>query len=234
MQRRSLLNALAGLSLLALGLSGTALADGLGAISGADASAGLKEALTRGASLAVDQLGKENGFLGDARVKIPLPDALEKAEKLLRTMGKGKDADELVTRMNRAAESAVAEAKPILVNAVKGLTVSDAKEILTGGEDSVTQFFRRSTESALTAKFLPIVHKATDKVQLADTYDRFAGQAARLRLIDDKDAKLDDYVTRKALDGLFLMIAEQEKSIRQDPVGTGSKLLGKVFGAIGH
>ena len=199
-------------------------------VSGAEASSGLKETLTRGAEIAVDQLGKPNGFMGDARVKIPLPDSIRKAEKMMRTLGAGKYADELVETMNRAAELAVVEAKPILVNAVKNMSFDDARGILTDGEDAATQYFKRVTTTDLTAKFLPVVKDATAKVQLADKYNQYAGKAAKMGLLDEKDANLDQYVTKKALDGLFLMVAEQEKAIRKDPISTGSALLKKIFG----
>jgi len=215
-------------------ISAQALATGLDSLSNKDSVAGLKEALTRGAEVAVSQLGKTNGFLGDERVKIQLPDSARAAEKMMRALGMRKQADELVETMNRAAEMAVVEAKPILVNAVKSMNINDARGILTGGDDAATQYFRRTTSDAIGARFLPIVKKATSKVNLAGQYNQYAGQAAKFGLLDEKDANLDSYVTQKALDGLFLMIAEQEKSIRQDPVGTGSKMLQKVFGAIGR
>jgi len=199
-------------------------------VSNTDAAAGLKEALTRGAEVAVSQLGKHDGFMGDSRVKIPLPDSIRKGEKLMRTLGGGKYADELIETMNRAAESAVVEAKPILVNAVKHMSFDDARGILTGGDDAATRYFQRTTTDELTKKFLPIVKQATAKVKLADKYNQYAGKAAKLGAIDQKDADLDQYVTHKALDGLFLMVAEQEKSIRKDPVSTGSNLLKKIFG----
>ncbi|HJW02312.1 MAG TPA: DUF4197 domain-containing protein [Azospira sp.] len=202
------------------------------AVSNTDAVSGLKEALVRGSEAAVGQLGKKDGFLGNAKVKIPLPGALEDAANMMKKFGMGRQADELVETMNRAAEAAVVEAKPLLVNAVKQMSVKDAQGVLTGGDDAATQYFKRTTSAPLTEKFLPIVKQATAKVQLADKYNQFAGKAAKLNLIDQKDANLDDYVTRKALDGLFLMIAEEEKAIRKDPVGTGSKLLGTVFGSL--
>ncbi|WP_299067034.1 DUF4197 domain-containing protein [Accumulibacter sp.] len=214
-------------------ISAQVLAVGLGDLSGKEASAGLKEALSRGADMAVSQLGKPNGFMGDARVRIPLPKSLRAAEKMMRTLGMKKQADELIETMNRAAELAVVEAKPILLESVQKMTIDDARGILAGGDDAATQYFRRTTSTALGKKFLPIVKQATAKVQLADQYNEYAGQAAKLGLLEEKDANLDSYVTQKALDGLFVMIAEQEKSIRQDPVGTGSKLLQTVFGAVG-
>lgn len=201
-------------------------------VSNQEAVAGLKETLNRGATAAVGQLGKPDGFWGNDKLRIPLPDSLQKGESLLRGLGMGKQADELKETMNRAAESAVAEAKPLLVNAVKQMTVKDAQAILTGGDDGATQYFRRTTATPLTVKFRPIVAKATAKVQLADQYNRLAGKAAKLHLLESQDANLDDYVTRKALDGLYSVIAEQEKAIRHDPVGTGSKLLEKVFGGL--
>ena len=209
-----------------------AQAAGLDAISSADASAGLKEALAKGAEFAVGTLGKQNGFLGNAKVKIPLPGTLQKAEKGLRLIGMGKQADQLVDTMNHAAEDAVAEAMPILSDSIKKMSVQDAKGILTGGDDSVTQYFKRSSSTQLTQKFTPIVKSATSKLKLADQYNSYAGKAASMGLIDGKDADIDSYVTQKAMDGLFLMIAEEEKKLRENPVAAGSALLKKVFGAL--
>lgn len=209
-----------------------AQAAGLADISNGEASAGLKEALTKGADFAVSNLGKDNGFLGNPKVKIPLPDSLRTAEKAMRAVGMGKQADELVTTMNHAAERAVAQAKPILMDSIRKMTLQDAKDVLTGGDDAVTQYFRRSSSDQLAQKFMPIVKEATRKVQLADKYNRFAGKAANFGLISKEDADLDTYVTHKAMDGLFLMIAEEERNIRQNPVAAGSALLKKVFGAL--
>ncbi len=217
----------------ALVLSAQALALGINDLSSGETSSGLKEALSRGAEVAVSQLGKPNGFMGDARVKIELPESLRSIEKMMRTLGMKKQAKQLVETMNRAAELAVVEAKPILLEAVKNMSFEDARGILTGGDDAATQYFKRVTSTPIGAKFLPIVEQATAKVQLAEQYNEYAGMAAKFGLIDKKDANLDAYVTQKALDGLFLLIAEQEKSIRKDPIGTGSKLLQTVFGALG-
>lgn len=206
-------------------------ADGLDALSNAEAGSGLKEALAKGAEYAVSTLGKENGFLGNDQVRIGLPGSLQKAESALRMFGGGKYVDDLVGTMNHAAEQAVGEAKPVLLDALKKMSVEDAKGVLAGGQDSATQYFRKTTSETLTQRFLPIVKQATQKVQLADKYNQFAGKAAGAGLLDSKDANLEGYITQKTLDGLFVMVAEQEKAIRQDPVGTGSKLLGKVFGA---
>lgn len=212
-------------------LSAQALALGVADLSNKDASAGLKEALSKGAEVAVSQLGKRDGFLADSRVKIPLPDSLQKVEGLMRQFGMGQQADAVIETMNRAAESAVVEAKPILINAVKTMSVDDAKGILTGGDDAATQYFKRKTSAPIAAKFQPIVKKTTARMKLADKYNQYAGQAAGLGLIDAKEANLDSYITEKALDGLYLMIAEKEKQIRNDPVGAGTALLQKVFGA---
>jgi len=213
-------------------LTALAQAGGLDAISTGDASAGVKEALAKGADYAVASLGKDGGFLGNSKVKIPLPGYLQKAEKGLRMFGMGKQADQLIETMNHAAEQAVAEAKPILSDSIKKMSVQDAKGILTGGEDSVTQYFKRTSTEQLTAKFMPIVKASTKKLDLAEQYNSFAGKAASSGLIDQKDADLDSYVTQKAMDGLFAMIAEEEKKLRANPIGAGSDLLKKVFGAL--
>ncbi len=207
-------------------------AQDLASLSDSTAGKGLKEALAKGAEVAVAKLSAQDGFLGNDRVKIPLPPTLAKAEKLMRNLGMGRQADQLVTTMNRAAESAVVEAKPILLDSIKRMTLVDAKAILTGPEDSATQYFRRTSGEAIALKFKPKVSGATRKVKLAEDYDRFAGKAVQFGLLDKSDANLDDYVTRKAVDGLFLMMAEQEKAIRADPMGQTSKLLKSVFGAL--
>ncbi|HEU4459010.1 MAG TPA: DUF4197 domain-containing protein [Methylibium sp.] len=201
-------------------------------LSQADASAGLKAALERGAAAAVGLLGRTDGFLGNPKVRIPLPGALESAAKLLRTLGQGQRVDELVTAMNRAAESAVPEAKPLLSNAVRSMSVGDAKRILAGGDTSVTDFFAEKTRSPLSTRFLPIVTKATERVALAEKYNAVASKGAGLGLVKKEDANVQQYVTGKALDGLYLMIGEEEQKIRRDPVGTGSAILKKVFGAL--
>jgi hypothetical protein len=198
----------------------------------ADAASGLREALTRGAAKAVDVLGKRDGFLGNPQVKIPLPEKLQKAEKAVRKFGGAKLADQLVETMNRAAETAVVEAKPILWQSIKQMSVQDGLGILKGPDDAATQYFRRTTSEPLGAKFRPIVEAATAKVGVARHYEKFAGRAAKLGLVDARDADLNAYITDKALDGLFLMIADEEKAIRKDPVATGSAVLKKVFGSL--
>ena len=205
---------------------------GVDALSSTDINAGLKEALTRGAETAVSQLGQKDGFFGNAKLKIPLPPTLQKAEKAMRMLGMGKQADELVLSMNRAAEAAVPEAKTLLVGAVKQMTLEDAKGILTGGQTSATDFFRRKTEATLTERFAPIVKTHTDKVGLAQQYNQYAGAAAQFNLIDKKQANVEQYVTQQALDRLYTVIGEKEAAIRANPMQAGSDLLKKVFGAV--
>ncbi len=211
----------------------TVLAAGLADISNRDAINGLKEALTRGSHAAVARLGVDNGFFRNDRVKIPLPPSLRRLEAVIRSIGMSPHADELVLRMNRAAEAAVPEAKTLLVDAVKKMSVQDAKGILSGGEDAATRYFKRTTSEPLARRFQPIVRKAMEKVKLAEKYDEIAASGAKLGLVKEEDAQLEDYVTRKALDGLFFTIAEEEKKIRRDPAGAASAILRKVFGAIG-
>lgn len=205
---------------------------GLAQFSPQQQTTSLKQALTQGAETAVSSLARENGYLGNDRVRIPLPDNLQRADHTLRKLGLGKYSDELITSMNRAAEAAVPEAKALLIGAVKNMTVTDAKEILLGNDDAATQYFRRNTETALGTKFKPIVTQSMQKVGLARTYDRFAGQGAQLGLVNRDDANLEDYITRKALNGLFLMMAEQEKEIRAHPLQAAGDLAKKVFSAL--
>ena len=212
--------------------SAASTGSGLARFSTQDQIESLRQVLTQGAKTSVSTLARKDGFLGNPRVRIPLPDNLQKTDRIMRRVGMGKYSDELITSMNRAAEAAVPEAKNLLVGAIKKMTVTDAKNILTGGDDAATRYFRKNTESDLTAMFTPIVGKAMEKVKLAETYDRFAGKGAEFGLVDKRDANLNDYITRKAMDGLFLMMAEQEKLIREHPLQATSDLAKKIFAAI--
>ena len=223
MQRRRMLT-LAGATVL---LTGSARA---APSSDADAASGVRSALERGAVAAVGLLGRPDGFLGNPKVRISLPGFLNDAAKLLKFTGQQHRVDELVTAMNRAAEAAVPEAKALLVSAVKNIGVGDARRIGSGGEDSVTRFFADKTRVPLGERFLPIVKKQTERVDLAARFNAVAGKASELGLVKGDDANIERYVTRKALDGLYLMIGDEEKKIRSDPVGTGSALLARVFG----
>jgi hypothetical protein len=200
---------------------------------GEENGAGVREALARGAEFAVSELGQPGGFLNNDKVRIPLPDSLKKAEGFARQLGFGKQADEFIQSMNLAAEMAVVEAKPILLNSVKNMGLRDAADIVMGSSDAATQYFRRTTSEEIANRFLPIVKQSTAKVELAQKYQKFVGGAAKLGLVNEKEVNLDNYITRKTMDGLFLMVAEQEKRIRKDPLGTGSALLGRVFGGMG-
>ncbi|HEY6865106.1 MAG TPA: DUF4197 domain-containing protein [Burkholderiales bacterium] len=213
-------------------LPAAALALGIEDLSNRDAVAGLKEALTQGAGEAVSRLGVENGFFGDERVKILMPESMKKTESLMRRLGMGKQADELVLRMNRAAEAAVPEARAVFVDAIKAMSIADARSILAGGDDAATRYFRRTMSDPLAQRFHPIVVRAMDQVRLAESWDRYASRASRLGLVKKEDANLEDYITRRALDGLFLMIAEEEKRIRANPAQEASSILRKVFGAL--
>ncbi|WP_252274365.1 DUF4197 domain-containing protein [Pseudomonas subflava] len=214
--------------LLSAGAHALTLSD----LSQSDASGGLKDALTQGAQIAVKQLGKPGGFSNNEEVRIELPGKLGKAAKTMKMMGMGEQVEELEDSMNKAAEAAVPQAQAILVDAVKKMTVSDAKAILAGGEDSATQYLNKSSREQIRAKFLPIVKQATDKVGLVQQYNGFAGQAAAFGVVDAKSANVENYVTEQALDGLFKMIAEQEASLRQNPAGAATSLAKKVFGAL--
>jgi len=220
------------LALLSAGAVQRAYALTLSDLSNADATKGLKTALEKSALAAIGILGAQDGFLGNDSVRIALPGALNDAANLMRRFGQGARVDELVTAMNRGAEAAMPMAKDLLVNAVQGMSVTDAKGILAGGDTAVTGFFASKTRPALAVKFLPVVSQATEKVGLAGKYNEVAGKAAELGLLKKEDANIQQYVTTKALDGLFFMISEEEKKIRQNPVGYGSAILTKVFGAI--
>lgn len=217
-------------ALIASGASALGVSD----LSNTEASNGLKEALIQGAGKAVGELSKTDGFFGNKEVKIPLPDALKKTEKAMRMLGMGKQADELVLRMNRAAEAAVPEAKALLIDSAKKMTLADAKSILTGGDDAATQYFKKTTSKQMAEKFLPIVKKATENVQLAQQYNKYAETASQFGLVKKEQVNLEQYVTQKALDGVYLMMAKEEAAIRKDPIGQGSALLKKVFGALAN
>ncbi|MDN3220275.1 DUF4197 domain-containing protein [Pseudomonas nunensis] len=213
-------------------ISASALALSLSDLSQNDATGGLKDALTQGAQLAVKQLGTPGGFSNNPDVRIELPGKLGKVAKKMKQFGMGDQVDQLETSMNKAAETAVTQAQPILVDAVKKMSVSDAKGILSGGKDSATQYLDKSSREQIRAKFLPIVKQATDQVGLAKQYNSFAGQAATLGVVDAKSANIESYVTEQALNGLFEMIGKQEETIRQNPAAAATSLAKKVFGTL--
>jgi hypothetical protein len=211
-----------------LGLAGAGAARA--AVSETEAATGIRAALERGALAAVGHLGRTDGFLGNPLVRIALPGHLNEAAKLMRALGQGRKVDELITAMNRAAEAAMPEARTLFVSTVKAISVEDALKVVRGGATSVTDFFAAKTRAPLGERFLPVVTKATEKVQLADRYNAVASKAAGLGLVKGDEANVQKYVTARALDGLFVMVAEEEKRIRDNPLQTGSAILAKVFG----
>lgn len=201
-------------------------------LSSGEMGLGLKAALERGAVFAVDQLGRPGGFLENPAVRIPLPGFLNDASGALRMMGMGQRLDELVTAMNRAAEAAVPLARDLLVSTIQSMSVSDAKAVLTGGDTAATDYFARATRSQLFTRFLPVAARATENVGAAAQYNQIAGKVSSFGLVKAEDAKLENYIANRALDGLYLMIGEEEKRIRQNPMAAGSDLLRKVFGGL--
>lgn len=233
MQRRTLLS-----SAWAAGLASTALPllsahAQAGTISQSDATAALRAALDRGARVAVSQLGRPDGFMSNDKIRIPLPDALDKAAPLLRTLGRGRQLDELLASMNHAAENAVGLALPLLSNAIKTMSVRDARQILGGGEHSVTDFFAARTREPLNTRLLPVVSQSIDKLALTRQYNELIGKAAGLGLLSGaRNTTLEQHVTGRTLDGLYFVIGEEERRIRTDPLASGSALLKKVFSAL--
>jgi hypothetical protein len=204
----------------------------IAALSETEVANGLKEALRKGVDRAIANLGKENGFLDNAAVKIPMPPQLAKVEKTLRAVGQGAMADEFVATMNHAAEQAVPVAAQVFGESITKMTVEDAKAILAGEDDAATQYFRKTTETQLHEKFLPIVKTATEKAGVTASYKNLMQKAGPVAALLGHDASdLDGYVTSKGLDGLFVMMAAEEKRIRENPVARTTDLLKKVFGS---
>ena len=201
----------------------------------AEVTGGLRDALSKGVNVAVKQLGQKDGFFKNEKVKIPLPKPLQTIEKGLRLAGQGQKADDFVLTMNRAAEKAVVEALPIFGDAVKQMTFTDARNIVSGSDDAATQFFKRTSEDKLREKFLPIVKKITDSTGVTAQYKQLVGGGDIGMLTgalggSKNKLDIDQYVTQKTMDGLFLLVAEQEKGIRQNPAQRTTDLLRKIFG----
>jgi hypothetical protein len=202
---------------------------------GSDIAAGLKEALAKGTTNAINSLGRDGGFWNNAKVRIPLPGKLEQAGKLARQLGQGAKVDAFELSLNRAAEKAVPEVADIFGDAIRKMTLDDARGILGGGDHAATEFFRRVAGDALTARIRPIVAKATDGVGVTQKYKAFTsgsggGALSGKSAGGNSPLDLDDYVTQKTMDGLFTTIGEQEQSIRQNPAARTTDLLKKVFG----
>lgn len=205
---------------------------GMTAAAGGDALAALRGALEKGADAAVSQLGAQGGFGTGSKWRIPLPDALQKGRKLLKLAGQGEALDQLEASMNQAAEQAVAGAKPLLAAAIRDMSVSDAQKIIQGGDDSVTRYFREKTQGELDAQFRPVVSRELQSLGVAQQYDAIAGHGAKAGLVKADAASLDGYVSGKAIDAVYALIAEQERAIRADPLSAGSEVVKRVFGSL--
>jgi hypothetical protein len=201
---------------------------------------GLKQALSKGVASAITNLARPDGFLANPKVKIQMPEKLATVEKTLRALKQDAYADEFVTTMNRAAEAAVPEALPIFTDALKSMTIEDAKKLVSGGDDSATQFFKGKGDKQIQEKMAPIIKAATEKAGVTASYKKLVSQfqlnnSAVTTLFgknfDASSLDVDKYVTQKASDGLFKMIAEEEKRIRENPAARTTELLQKVFGA---
>jgi hypothetical protein len=208
-------------------LSGTS-ESGAG-LDSATVAAGLKEALAVGSERAVASTSARDGFWGNEEIKIPLPEELNNVFTTLRTVGFGSQVDALELNMNRAAEQASAEAKPVLLDAVKGMSLSDAMGILRGGDTAATEYFRAETSDTLKEKFLPIIQDKMAGVGLYQQYNKLMDAYAALPLTKDRGFDLDNYVADKGLDGLFSMLAREEAEIRENPAARSTELLQKVF-----
>lgn len=195
-------------------------------------SMGLKEALNVGISEAVKLVGKEDGFLRNKAIRIPLPGALEKVDKLVRKAGGAELSDALVTKMNRAAEKAAPQALDIFVKAIEGISFGDAAGILNGGDKAATTFLQDRTGTNLKTAFQPIVMSTMEELGLVKLYNDYTGTVGNNPLVQSMLPNLNEYVTEKAVDGLFVMVAEQETKIRQNPAARVTTLLQDVFGAL--
>lgn len=204
----------------------------LNGVSQIDQVGGLKQALSQGAVSAVGSLSQPNGYLNNPVVRIPLPDSLQRLDDTLRPLGLGRYGDELTVAMNQAAEAAVPLAKNMLLNAISQMSVTDVTGILTGGPNSATAYFRSKTEAPLAQQFRPVIKQSTARVALAQKYNDLAAQGERLGLVPAQDANINDYVTQKALDGLYTMMGQEEQAIRTDPLQATGDLAKKVFSAL--
>ncbi len=211
----------------ALGSEGVASASGL---TSGEVVRGLKEALTKGSSAVVSQLGQANGFSDDPVARIPLPDSLQKASDFASKVGLGSYFDDLEARLNEAAEQATPKAKALFVGAVTRMSFDDATGILAGEDDAATQYFREQTGDDLSAEMSPIVEDALAQVGAVSSFNALVDRVRQVPLAPQIDADLTGYVTEKAKDGIFHYLAEEEKAIRENPLARTSEILQKVFG----
>ncbi len=199
-------------------------------LTSAEVSSGLKEALINGITKGTDLTSKLDGYYKNPEIKIPFPPDVKKVEDKLRQLGMGKDVDKFVMTLNRGAEDAAKEAKPIFISAIKQMTIDDAFSILKGQPDAATQFLKKTTTAQLKEKFKPIVQTSLDKVSATKYYGELVGNYNRVPFVSKVNPDLNEYATDMAIQGLFTMIAKEEKSIRQDPAARTTELLKKVFG----
>jgi hypothetical protein len=221
---------LQGLFLLAI--APRAAAGSLESITGPEATQAVRDTLERGARSALAKLGKEDGYFANPQVRIGLPRNFRKADRILRELGQGKKVDDLVLAMNRAAEAAAPQAQELVVDAVKKMTVEDAKSILAGGDSAATDYFRKATEAQLAEKLLPVIKSVTERSNLARAYDAIAAKLVQLAGINSELSTVENYVNEKALKGIYVLIGEEERSIRSDPARYAGSVLGKVFGLL--
>ena len=196
-----------------------------------DAADGIKEALVNGTGQSVKVVSIQDGYWGNPEIKIPFPTEAQEMESKLRAIGMGKKVDEFNVSMNRAAEKAATEAKPIFVAAIKGMTVKDAINIVKGADNAATMYLKNTTTPELVEKFQPIIKTSLDNVNATKYWSDLITMYNKIPLVKKMNPNLTDYVTRKAIDGLFIMIAKEEIKIRKDPMARTSELLKKVFGS---
>ena len=213
-------------------LDSSGVADSATDLTNDEMVAGLKQALDKGTQFAVNKLGQPGGFLDNKKVRIPMPDSLSWVESSLRTVGQDEMADEFIDTMNTAAEQAVPEAADIFAGAIKEMSVQDAQGILTGADNAATEYFRSNTEAELTQRMRPIVETATASTGVTSAYKDMLGAAGGFAgMMPATATDIDGYITSKTLDGLFLMIAKEERKIRKNPMARSTELLQKVFSA---
>ena len=197
----------------------------------AEVGAGLKEALINGISKGSDLVSQIDGYFGNPEIKIPFPPDVKKVEDRLRQIGMGGEVDKFVMTLNRGAEDAAKEAKPIFIAAIKQMTIDDAWAILRGEPDAATQFLKRTTSAQLKEKFKPVIQTSLDKVNATKYYSDIINKYNSIPFVQKVNPDLNDYATDLAMQGLFTMIAKEEKNIRQDPVARTTELLKRVFGS---
>jgi hypothetical protein len=195
-----------------------------------DISSGLKEALSKGATNAAKQLGSVDGYFGNAAVKILMPPEAQKIEKKLREFGMGKQVDEAILSMNRAAENAAQSAAPIFIDAIKGMSITDAANILQGSDTAATVYLKGKTTPQLTTAFKPVIKTSLDKVDATSKWATIVNYYNDIPFVKKLNPDLTAYVTDRALYGIFLMVAQEERKIRKDPLAQTTDLLRKVFG----